>query len=84
MIEVVPAKDNPIYQHWKMWYYINQREFTSHTRSALNSIEEIAEFIFKDKCSCIIGHMIMMKDLEEMETAEYFKEMDAIDRNRNG
>lgn len=62
----VPSLEHPIYQEWKFWRHENARAWTDKGRRAQESIERIAQHAYPDY-PCIVGHMIMMDDTEEME-----------------
>jgi len=73
VMEVVPTRYNTIYLEWKKANQFADECFKNNVgqyktaRRVVEAIETIANYIYKDKCSCIIGHMIMMRDLEDME-----------------
>jgi len=67
MLQVVPSFDNPIYLEWKKWWYRANENYTTENQEAKDSIVKIAKFVYDGQCHNIIGHMIYMKDLEEIE-----------------
>lgn len=65
-IYVVPSITHPIYVEWKAWRHRNNAKWTPEGQAAIESVQRIAEHVYADY-PCIVGHMIMMDDTEEME-----------------
>lgn len=66
MLYVAPTRDNPVYLEWRKWRHKQQATWSQDGREAQESIERIAEFLYKNS-PCIVGHMIIMDDLQSME-----------------
>ena len=74
MIYVRPKRDNPIYVEWKKWADICDTCYSSTSAAAKESIEKIAQFIYRGQSSCIVGSMIIMRDEELIEQEEIMKQ----------
>lgn len=65
MIHVVPSHNHPVYVEWAKWRHRNEKKWTPEGQAAIESIQRIAEYLYPG--ICIVGHMIIMDDLEQME-----------------
>ncbi len=65
MLVVYPSWDNPVFQEWRLWRARLNEKWTQEGQDAKDSIERIANHLYKD--GCVVGHMIMQCDLAEME-----------------
>lgn len=66
MIYAVPSRDNQLYKEFRFW---RKQEWSPTVSEANESIRRIAEALYPDH-PCIIGHMIMMDDLQSEEEQE--------------
>ena len=61
----VPSREHPIYQEWRKWRHICDRDYSPAAAAAKASIERIANHLYD--MPCIVGHMIMMDDIQSEE-----------------
>ncbi len=76
---IVPGRNHPIYVEWKRLSavaqscvdrgYVGDGFAYAQAADAVKSIERIAEHIYKDH-PCIVGHMIIQRDLETIEAEQ--------------
>ena len=81
MLVVYPSYTHPVYLEWKKWRtrlnnIDHSKESASDIIQAMNSIESIAEHLYPGVV--IVGRMIMMMDLEEMDASEEDKHVGRI------
>lgn len=74
MIVVRPSSENEIYKAFKLFRNLDFQNMTSYEVYALarEAIEKIAEQQYPDEC--VVGHMIMKDDLEQMESEELIQQ----------
>lgn len=67
MLVVYPSSDNEIYKAFKLFRNLDTKDMSAFDVYVLanEAFRKIAEQQYKD--GCVVGHMIMMDDTEQME-----------------